>query len=128
MSPRNTPDAVYHLMKSTNSHVLVAHSATHSLLENVTQLAENDGYHIKVIECPPLQLMYPTLLAKPGTSAPRIVPYPPRKRPHTADDIVLYLHSSGSTGLPKPIPQTELRSQEWIEGSKPQILCLPHSV
>lgn len=118
MSPRNTPEAIYHLIKSTDCHVLIVHSATHSLLESVTQLAEIDDYYFKAVECPSLHAIYPALLAPSGTSASPVDPYPPRKGPHAPDDIVFYLHSSGSTGLPKPIPLRQLRSQEWIEGSK----------
>jgi acyl-coenzyme A synthetase/AMP-(fatty) acid ligase len=30
--------------------------------------------------------------------------YPPKKR--SLEDVAIYLHSSGSTGFPKPIPET----------------------
>lgn len=116
MSPRNTAEAVYHLMKSTNSHRIVAHDAPRALLANTVALAEKDSYRIDIIQCPTLPEIYPALV-KPGVAPPTITPYPARSRPHAPDDIVYYLHSSGSTGLPKPIPQTERRSLEWIFAS-----------
>ncbi|KAJ7625826.1 putative nonribosomal peptide synthetase, partial [Roridomyces roridus] len=42
------------------------------------------------------------------------VPYPGPSGVHTSlDDVAIYLHSSGSTGLPKPIPQTHRILIQW---------------
>ncbi|KAJ7636277.1 putative aminoadipate reductase [Roridomyces roridus] len=104
ISNRNSSAAVLHLLKSTNSHrLLVTKSSLGPLLDGlVDELPTQYGLSIEEI---PLQgQIYPHLGHE--TSTHEFTPYPqPYSRP-SIDDVALYLHSSGSTGFPKSIPET----------------------
>jgi hypothetical protein len=55
--------------------------------------------------------LYPTLIR--GSYLGTFVPYPPPTSRSSENDILFYLHSSGSTGFPKPIPMTNLSTIHW---------------
>jgi len=77
-----------------------------SLITEIKETLTKDhpGFELVVEEMPPILEIYPKL----GKEKPQdpFVEYPkPAVRP-SLDSIMLYLHSSGSTGFPKSIPET----------------------
>ncbi|KAG6329586.1 hypothetical protein ID866_9503, partial [Astraeus odoratus] len=61
-------------------------------------------HHLQIAEPPRLATLYPYLNHE--TIKSPFVPYPTPERKPEADDVMFYLHSSGSTGFPKCIPIT----------------------
>ena len=58
--------------------------------------------------------IYPHLATDHNTPRADFAPYPPYDKPYDPDEVALILHSSGSTGLPKPIMKTRRVMLEWI--------------
>lgn len=105
MSPRNTAEATIKLLKDTSCHRLLATKTTLKLLIDEIQdkLAGHDpSLIVSIEEVPPFHEIYPKL-GREQEQDP-FEPYPSGPRP-PLDDVCIYLHSSGSTGLPKSIPQ-----------------------
>ncbi|KAF7296637.1 Aminoadipate reductase [Mycena chlorophos] len=108
ISPRNAPAAMVHLLKATNARRVFTTGASLGPLIGALK-AQN----ICVDEMPTLAEMYPFLGCETPDSA--FTPYPPPAIPAALEEVACYLHSSGSTGLPKAIPLTH-RSIKLIAG------------
>ncbi|KZT20596.1 acetyl-CoA synthetase-like protein [Neolentinus lepideus HHB14362 ss-1] len=115
MSNRNSSAAICHMLQKTSCHRLIATSASlDSLISGIkTELLAID-YELQIDELPSLYDGFPHL----GHETPRdaFMPYPTRAN-CKPDDIVLYIHSSGSTGLPKSIPYSNKILLSWYGGS-----------
>ncbi|CCM01374.1 uncharacterized protein FIBRA_03424 [Fibroporia radiculosa] len=112
MGPRNSAPAIASMLTRTDCHRIVSQSAFSALTDDVLAMLPVD-YAFEVTELPPLAEILPSLTAMPGIPIPPVKPYPaPEHRP-VLSDIVLYLHSSGSTGFPKPIPHVHLNWLQW---------------
>ncbi|KAF7303443.1 Acetyl-CoA synthetase-like protein [Mycena indigotica] len=101
ISQRNSEVALVHLLTTTNTRrILTTHKSLGPLLESISSQAAAAG--INVQEIPVLGELYPLL----GREAPQdaFSAYPALSSRAKGTDVALYLHSSGSTGLPKPIP------------------------
>lgn len=102
MSPRLPPAAIIHLLKSTNSHKLVISSSTLSeLVKGIKEelVQQHADYPVQLVEFPTLDALYPTSGDEEDvTSSTSEVNGDEGKY---AGGV--FLHSSGSTGLPKPI-------------------------
>lgn len=123
MSPRVTPAAVIHMMKKTNCHRLITTEETlHDLIAGIkTELAsEPTPYNLQVDEIPNIREIFPNLGAE--TAKDPFVPYPTVEQ--DKEETALYLHSSGSTGFPKPIPLSFLALYEWISFGKLHFLSV----
>ncbi|KAJ3525806.1 hypothetical protein NM688_g8348 [Phlebia brevispora] len=114
MSPRNSPEAIYSMLEKTNSHRVVSQSSLAPLISKVRGLTEADSYTLQVDEMPSLQSVFPFLETGIDTD---VEPYPASSRPHHPDDLVVYIHSSGSTGYPKPIPQRQKQVLNWCSSA-----------
>ncbi|ORX54040.1 acetyl-CoA synthetase-like protein [Hesseltinella vesiculosa] len=92
ISPRNSPPAVEHLLTKASSSLVLCTAKYRSMAENVSQLLH---------ECQVLT-MYPLdILALADTSLDEgLLPVP---MPSDYEEILLIIHSSGSTSFPKPI-------------------------
>lgn len=113
MSPRNTAAAIIKMVKETSCHRMIATQETlKSLVLDVQEqlLTEGSNYQLSFEEMPAFPTVYPRL-GKERMEDP-FEPYPAGPRP-SLDDINVYLHSSGSTGLPKSIKQTFRIMIEW---------------
>ncbi|CAK5268755.1 unnamed protein product [Mycena citricolor] len=108
ISPRNSPAAIVHLLKCTDSHrLLTTRQSLGQLADGLTASLsqETPVYELSVEEIPLLGQLYPHLGAEgPGDDPSPLYPSP--ERPVPVDDVALYLHSSGSTGFPKAIPES----------------------
>ncbi|KAF8878947.1 putative aminoadipate reductase [Infundibulicybe gibba] len=104
ISPRNTPAAVVQFLKASHCHRLITTRITlRPLVEGIiAELLDHD---------PQFSLEIEEIGAE--TALDPFKPYPPPPTRPSLDDIALYIHSSGSTGLPKTIPQTHRRLSHW---------------
>ena len=66
---------------------------------------------VKVEDIPSLHDIFPELSG--SFVASPVEPFPQGAQPWSMDDVVIYVHSSGSTGLPKPVAQTQRILLEW---------------
>jgi len=106
MSPRNTAEATINLLKESSCHrLLTTRTTLKPLLDQIqAELASSDpDFALSIEEVPPLHEIYPKL-GHENEQDP-FEPYPAGPRP-SLDDICAFVHSSGSTGLPKTIPQS----------------------
>ncbi|KAF7985842.1 hypothetical protein HWV62_526 [Athelia sp. TMB] len=100
ISPRNSPEAIISLLQKTScTRILTTSPSLGELISQVTALAP-----FNVEEAPTISKCYPFLGQE--TALDTFESYPPLAGRVGLDDVLFYLHSSGSTGLPKPIPQS----------------------
>ncbi|QRV95000.1 AMP binding enzyme [Ceratobasidium sp. AG-Ba] len=99
ISPRTQLAGITHLLtKSNTPHIIIGGSpAILGLRDNLVGSIDS---RLNTISVPTLNDLYPEL-GKSG--AQDFVPFPDVE-PAKSDSIVTILHSSGSTGLPRPIP------------------------
>ncbi|KAJ7146561.1 acetyl-CoA synthetase-like protein [Mycena epipterygia] len=107
ISHRNSAAAVFHLLSTTEAHRLLTTKG--SLAHLVTAVsaelsAESPPYELSIEEIPLLGQLYPHLGRE--TKEDNFIPYPSPATRTPLDNVVMYLHSSGSTGFPKSIPET----------------------
>ncbi|KAJ7462587.1 amp-CoA ligase, partial [Mycena latifolia] len=103
ISPRNSVAGIFQLLRASSCHRILATCIT------LEPLLADLKVHIAacvldVEEIPALERIYPNLGAERRESS--FTPYPARGSRPSLDDVALYLHSSGSTGIPKAIAQT----------------------
>ncbi|KAJ7214255.1 acetyl-CoA synthetase-like protein [Mycena haematopus] len=103
ISHRNSAAAIFHLLSNTSSHrVLTTKGSLGGLVETVA--ADNAPYELSIEDIPLLGQIYPHLGHE--STEHTFVPYPSPITSIPIDNVALYLHSSGSTGFPKAIPET----------------------
>ncbi|KAG1799974.1 putative aminoadipate reductase, partial [Suillus variegatus] len=114
MSPRNSAAAVTSMMQKTGCRRLITtrHSLA-SLIDGVEAglVSATQTSQLQIDEIPALEHLYPSLVS--GTPNETIVPYPSLGPPSSENDVLFYLHSSGSTGFPKPILMSNLTAIHW---------------
>ncbi|KAJ6558269.1 acetyl-CoA synthetase-like protein [Mycena capillaripes] len=107
ISHRNSAAAVFHLLSNTGSHrLLTTKGSLGHLVDTVSAdlSAMDPPYELSIEEIPLLGQIYPHLGHETTRNAFR--PYPSPATRTALDEIAMYLHSSGSTGFPKCIPET----------------------
>ncbi|TFK33797.1 hypothetical protein BDQ12DRAFT_715644 [Crucibulum laeve] len=121
ISSRNSPAAIVHLLRKTSSHrILTTPGTLNTLMDGITaELAAGEAeYPVHIDTVPDLQQLYPKLGMESADDSFDAYITGPRPALH---DIAMYMHSSGSTGFPKPIPETHEALIEWAA-------ILPHSI
>ncbi|KAF5318761.1 hypothetical protein D9619_011064 [Psilocybe cf. subviscida] len=109
MSPRNTAVAIIKMLKETSCHKLLTTQETLKALISEIKLGleggtETASYPLEIIEMPPLCAIFPRMGVE--TIDDLFEEFPkPATRPDLSQTLI-YLHSSGSTGLPKSIRQS----------------------
>ncbi|KAJ7165465.1 putative aminoadipate reductase [Mycena crocata] len=114
ISPRNSPAAVVQLLKKTSCHRIIATCVTLELLivgVQQTIRQTHPDYRLDVDEIPSVSQVFPNLDTEMTSNA--VESYAAPTSLPAADDIAMYLHSSGSTGFPKAIPQTHRILMQW---------------
>ncbi|KAL6302718.1 hypothetical protein BKA93DRAFT_736353 [Sparassis latifolia] len=111
MSPRNSAPAIANMLERTCCHRVVSQPSLSPLSEAV-RASVSEGYELQVDALPTLSDIFPAFGSTAGAAVPSSYPAP--AQPPACSDIVLYLHSSGSTGFPKPIPQTDITLLHWV--------------
>ncbi|EIW80241.1 acetyl-CoA synthetase-like protein [Coniophora puteana RWD-64-598 SS2] len=118
MSPRNSAPAVIDMMKKTSCTRILTLSHTHSELLHAidTERASQSLQPATTTEIPTLAQLFPHLghetSSHPFTQHPG--PYPPPNARPDVDTPAMYMHSSGSTGFPKPIAHTFRIQIQWL--------------
>ena len=112
------------LMKTSARRVI-----SQPILSPLTGAVQHDmqAWHcpLQLEDLPDFYDIFPAFSGKQSDS-PSVASYPESSQPSSPDDIVLYMHSSGSTGLPKPIPQTQLILAEYGRSCTCRILLDLH--
>jgi acyl-CoA synthetase (AMP-forming)/AMP-acid ligase II len=104
LSPRNSVAGVAHLLKSTKAtHIYGSEDETAFIGE---VLASMDTKDIKRLDAP----LFDDLYTDKDTTETEVPPVP-RADPYA---VTLYLHSSGSTAFPKPIPFSHIFLLQWV--------------
>ncbi|KAJ3555779.1 hypothetical protein NM688_g2383 [Phlebia brevispora] len=120
MSPRNSVPAIVNMLEKTSCHRIITQSSLSPLISEVKADLEKKGYALQVDELPALQDVFPELSTKTNgmkrNETKELKPYPSRTKPVDMNAPLTYLHSSGSTGFPKPIPQTQNTFLSWSRG------------
>jgi thioester reductase-like protein/acyl-CoA synthetase (AMP-forming)/AMP-acid ligase II len=101
------------MQKSRCRRLIVTQHSLTSLIDGVKAdfMSDTQTSQLQIDEIPALNYLYPELVGE--TPHEDIVPYPlPGLRP-SENDVLFYLHSSGSTGFPKPIPIGNLTAIHW---------------
>lgn len=114
MSPRNQPEAIAHMLKTTACTRVIVNEPTIPLLTQVQEELAAGGIALTVDQLTSFEDVFPSLAEGPA-SAESVPEYEPYLKPSTPLDIAatqLYLHSSGSTGFPKSIPFAYIRILE----------------
>ncbi|KAL1699761.1 hypothetical protein EV121DRAFT_295859 [Schizophyllum commune] len=111
ISPRLSAPAVANLLRASDCHRVVATQQTlHALIAAVKGELGSE-YALEVDEVPALDAVFPHLAQEKESDA--FEPYPESSVEPKSDDMLLYLHSSGSTGFPKAIPHTRASMAGW---------------
>lgn len=100
------------MLEKTNCSRIISQPSLSRLVSVVKAQMANNGVDIRVNDLPSLRSIFPKFRTD-GRVTDRVEPYPSSEKPINPDDIRIYLHSSGSTGFPKPIPQTEKITLQW---------------
>lgn len=116
MSPRNSAPAIANMMQRTQCHRIVSQAAFTALMAGVRGELPSD-YAMVVDEPPSLTSIFPSLNSSFQSDvplrSPPPEPYPPPLHEPSPTSVAFYLHSSGSTGHPKPVPQTHEFVRFW---------------
>ncbi|KAJ7193227.1 putative aminoadipate reductase [Mycena pura] len=107
ISHRNSDAALFHLLSSTGAHrVLTTRGSLARIVDALSSgsSTKNPTRGLSIEEIPLLGQLYPR--SGHETVDDTFVPYPSPASVAALDSIAMYLHSSGSTGFPKPIPET----------------------
>ncbi|KAF7794887.1 hypothetical protein EIP86_006030 [Pleurotus ostreatoroseus] len=102
------------MLEQSNSHCIISQSSLSPIISKVLAEMKTKQYALQVDELPSLYLVFPTLDGGVDTA---VDPFPASGKPHHPDDLVMYIHSSGSTGFPKPIPQKQKQVLDWCHVS-----------
>ena len=76
------------------------------------------GVHVRIDTLPALQDVFPFLGSRDADSGVDTEHYPPSSQPFNLGDHCMYMHSSGSTGLPKTIHFTCIRFLQCMQTSE----------
>lgn len=109
MSPRNSAAAIANLLEKTCCHRVISQTVLEPLMATVKSDLMKRDYLVQVDSLPELHTIFPD--SEGG--ATKVAPYPKIRGPNGPNDIILILHSSGSTGLPKPVPQRRCDVLDW---------------
>ncbi|KZP05122.1 acetyl-CoA synthetase-like protein, partial [Athelia psychrophila] len=111
ISPRNSAQAVAEMLQKSGCHrILTSHASLGALMAQIGALVPPE-HSLSIQEVPTLAQCYPVLGHE--TAADAFAPYPAPAAPPEMDGEVLILHTSGSTGHPRPIPHTNRAMLGW---------------
>ncbi|KAJ7604467.1 hypothetical protein FB45DRAFT_1070376 [Roridomyces roridus] len=104
ISPRNSPPAILQLLRTSACHHIISTCIT--LAPLLARLEEHikdvdPEFELAIQEMPSLHEIYPNLGVETADHA--FQPYPEGSFNPNLEDVVMYVHSSGSTGFPKAV-------------------------
>jgi acyl-coenzyme A synthetase/AMP-(fatty) acid ligase len=108
MSHRNSAAAVVNMLLKTECHRLLTtpkgeNIITDALMDEIRGECPPE-FTLSIEDIPRPDYIFPQLGNEFRNKKNGFEAYPSKKR--LLDDVAVYLHSSGSTGFPKPVPQT----------------------
>ena len=105
-------------MKSSSHHLVATCETLRDLIEDVKVevFAKDPTYELSIEELPALDVIFPRLGVEVENDP--FIPYPNLEKRPSISDVCMFLHSSGSTGLPKTIPQTHKTLLNWAGSCK----------
>ena len=109
----------------TSSHRLIATRETLSDLMKCVKaeiFGKDPTYELSIEELPALDAIFPRLGHE--VEEDLFTPYPALQIRPDLSEVCLYLHSSGSTGLPKVIPQSHKVQINWAGSRAFEVLHL----
>ena len=106
------------MLKTTNCHRVIQQASLLALTSVVKESLAAEEYSVELEDLPAFAEIYPGLTIRQGDGHAAFSHYPPSKTPHKADDLAIYIHSSGSTGLPKSIAWTEKIFLLWADSCR----------
>ena len=124
MSPKNSAPAIVNMMEKTNCRRVISQASLAPLINEVKAELDGKGVSIKIDDLLSLKDVFPSLRPQGkanGTGhgvTKGFKSYPSSKMPFDDNAVVVYIHSSGSTGFPKPIPHTHKTQRSWCRGGK----------
>lgn len=96
------------LLRKTDCHDIVFGGASvRPLLEETLNELQRTSHSADIINIPDAVQLFPVLGKPAETREESVAPYPTPANLHSLDDVRVYMHSSGTTSLPKPIPLDE---------------------
>ncbi|KZP33662.1 acetyl-CoA synthetase-like protein [Athelia psychrophila] len=111
ISPRNSAEAVVSMLQKSDCHTIITTGSSLGDLINEIHALTPPDFCLSIQEAPALARCFPELGWE--TAEHEFKPYPARSTPLEIDELIFYLHSSGSTGFPKPIAQTSRTILGW---------------
>ena len=102
------------MLQKTNCHKVIFNPPVHGLVSAVHSILAKDNYSLEQTELPALHSVFPSLAGEEKV----VKTFPSHRTTPSVDDVVMYIHSSGSTGFPKPIPQTHRILLQWCTSGK----------
>lgn len=116
MSPCNSPESICAMLKKTSCKQIIYSQSFSTIFSTIQSRMHENSSPVDLTLLPDLLNIFPSLnISKQDTE---FTPYPYDPSLSSPDEIVLYLHSSGSTGSPKPIPQTHRIILQWANTRK----------
>jgi len=112
ISPRNSPEAVVSMLKKTSTHRILYQASSGDLILTVKALLLSRNYHVELEELPSFLQIYPSLLSNQDGTCCEASSYQFEDAVGIADPVI-WFHSSGSTGFPKPIPCSRVSLTQW---------------
>ena len=112
---RNSAAAIQSMFERTGCHHVITQPTFSTVIEAVRTALPAD-FALDVTPSPSFFDLFPAYAAGAGPGIAACVeptPYPPSTYVPQPSDLVLYLHSSGSTGYPKPVPQYQKTLLSW---------------
>lgn len=111
ISTRNSPEAILSMLVKTGCHRIITTNATLGALMKEVKTLKPAGYELTIEDAPTIAQCYP-LLGHESAADP-FKPYPEPATQIDLDTVFLYIHSSGSTGFPKPVASTPRTLLSW---------------
>lgn len=121
ISPRNSPEAVANLLYLTKAVRVITQPSLLSLATAAQSQLTEKGYDVAVEHLYSIYEVFPTLKSENKNDVLEEGPYPERSTPLDPNEPAIVLHSSGSTGLPKPVFETHKILLQWIKSGKTRI-------
>ena len=105
-------------MNSSSHHLVATCETLRDLIKDVKVeiFAKDPTYELSIEELPALDVIFPRLGVE--SEEDPFIPYPTLETRPAISDVCMFLHSSGSTGLPKTIPQTHETLLNWASSCK----------
>ena len=115
MSPRIPAPGIFHLLNLTKCHRIISQPGLESLTSAVASLGKEKQWDVTVDNLPEFQDVFPDIFSD---TVAGVELYPESKEPFNWQNVMLYMHSSGSTGFPKAIPHRHITNLQWTQNRK----------